>query len=158
MCFILTSLIFLPNFSEEETVKKNGLQDAKFGGLNGGYPGKRGYQGGGGYPGNGEYQGGGKYSGNRGGYRNGGGYQGGSGHDGGGRGGGGRGGGDRCRHGFCDRGRYYRGDCYNRCCSAAQAKAFAAETTTVIPLPSLKDLADHYMYLDKYVLLVINID
>ncbi|KAI3994806.1 hypothetical protein MKX01_037357 [Papaver californicum] len=119
--------------SEEETTKKNGLQDAKFGGLNGGYPGSGGYQGGGGYPGNGEYQGGSKYLGN------GGGYQGGGGHDGGARGGGGRGGGYRCRHNCCDRGRYYRCDCYNCCYSAAQAKAFAAETTTtVIYYQSLK--------------------
>ncbi|RZC75824.1 hypothetical protein C5167_000062 [Papaver somniferum] len=118
--------------TEEETAEKNGLQDAKYGG-NGGYPGNGGYQGGGGYPGNGGYQGGGGYPGNGGGYRNGGGYQGGGGRNGGGyRNGGGRGGGGyRCRHGCCDRGGYYRGGCYNCCYSAAQAKAFAAETTTV---------------------------
>ncbi|KAI3926389.1 hypothetical protein MKX01_032577 [Papaver californicum] len=125
--------------TEEETTKKNGLQDAKFGGFNGGgYPGNGGYQGGGGYPGNGGYQGGGGYPGN-GGYQGGGGYQGNGGgnrngggyRNGGGRGGEGRrGGGYRCRHGCCDRGGNYRGDCYNCCYSAAQAKAFAAETTT----------------------------
>ncbi|KAI3881289.1 hypothetical protein MKX03_005136 [Papaver bracteatum] len=89
--------------AEEETSGKNGLQDAKYAG----------YQGGGGYPGNGGYQGGGGNNGGR--------YQ------------GGRGGGRgryRCRHGCCDRGGYYRGDCYNCCYSAAHDKAFAAETTT----------------------------
>ncbi|KAI3993844.1 hypothetical protein MKX01_002857 [Papaver californicum] len=110
--------------AEEATAKKNGLQDAKFGGFSGGYPGNGGYQGGGGYPGNGGYQGSGKYPGN------GGGYQGGGGRNGGGCGGGGRGGGYRCRHGCCDHGGYYRGDCYSCCYSSAQAKAFAAKTTT----------------------------
>ncbi|KAI3926387.1 hypothetical protein MKX01_032575 [Papaver californicum] len=85
-----------------ETAEENGLLDAKFGGN----------QGGGGYPGNG---GGGGYHDNGGGS---------------GRGGGGRGGGYRCRHGCCDRGGYYRGDCHNCCYSAAQAKVFAAESTT----------------------------
>ncbi|KAI3950076.1 hypothetical protein MKW98_008521 [Papaver atlanticum] len=143
------------NTTEEETAKKNGLQDAKFVGFNGGgypgnggyqgcggYPGNGGYQGGGGYPGNGWYQGGGGYPGNggyqggsgypgnEGGYQGGGGRNGGGYRNGGGRGGGGRGGGYRCRHGCCDRGGSYRGDCYNCCYSAAQAKAFAAETTT----------------------------
>ncbi|RZC75825.1 hypothetical protein C5167_000063 [Papaver somniferum] len=88
--------------AKEEISAENGLQDAKYGG----------YQGGGGYPGNGGYQGGGG---------NGGRYQGGR--------GGGRGR-YRCRHGCCDRGGYYRGDCYNCCYSAAHAKAFAAEATT----------------------------
>ncbi|KAI3926388.1 hypothetical protein MKX01_032576 [Papaver californicum] len=69
-----------------ETAENNGLEDAKYGGNQGGYQG-----------------------------------------GGGGR----RGGGYRCRHGCCDRGGYYRGDCHNCCYSAAQAKAFAAETTTI---------------------------
>ncbi|RZC75826.1 hypothetical protein C5167_000064 [Papaver somniferum] len=87
-----------------ETAENNELQDAKYGGNQGGYPGNGGYQGGGGYPGNG---------------------------GGGGRGGGGRrGGAYRCRHGCCDRGGYYRGDCRNCCYSAAQANDFFAETTT----------------------------
>ncbi|KAI3846736.1 hypothetical protein MKW92_031718 [Papaver armeniacum] len=67
--------------TKDETAKKSGLQDAKYGG-NGGYSGND-YDG---YP-------------------------------------------ILCEHGCCDRRGYYRRDCYNCCYSAAQAKAFAAETT-----------------------------
>ncbi|KAI3881300.1 hypothetical protein MKX03_005147 [Papaver bracteatum] len=83
-----------------KTAENNGLQDAKYGGNQGGYPGNGGYQRSGG---------------------NGGRYQGGGGR---------RGGGFICRHGCCDRGGYYRGDCRNCCYSSAQDNAFATKTTT----------------------------
>ncbi|XP_022849347.1 glycine-rich protein 3 short isoform-like [Olea europaea var. sylvestris] len=80
--------------TDKEAEKTNGVEESKYGGGNGGYPG-------GGYPGGG-------YGGNHGG-----GY---GGNRGGGYGGNRGGGGGYCRHGCCGQ-KHYGGGC--RCCTYA---------------------------------------
>ncbi|KAL9244311.1 hypothetical protein vseg_018098 [Gypsophila vaccaria] len=132
--------------ASEAHTKVNGIEDAKYGGYQGGggqqgggYQGGGGHQGGGyqgggyqgggghqggGYQGGGGHQGGGGYQGGGGGYQGGGGHQGGGGGYQGGGGGShhGGGGGGYCSYGCCGQ-HNYRGVCL-RCCGAeAQVEA-----------------------------------